>query len=46
LEHVRGFRRRHRSYAAHIRAYFGYEGVSYGTETKVFGEPNNWNPAD
>ena len=34
----------HRSYANHIRAYFGYEGVSHGTETKVFGEPANWNP--
>jgi hypothetical protein len=27
------------SYAAHIRGAFGYEGFSYGTETKVFGEP-------
>jgi IS1 family transposase len=27
------------SYAGHIRAEFGYEGFSYGTETKVFGEP-------
>ena len=26
-----------------IRAYFGYAGVSDGTETKVFGEPENWN---
>lgn len=29
----------HRSHARHIRAYFGYEGYSYGTETKVYGEP-------
>jgi IS1 family transposase len=38
----------HRSYAGHIRAYFGYEQkeFSYGTETKVFGEPNNWNPTE
>ena len=28
-----------RSYAFHIRQHFGYEGYSYGTETKVFGEP-------
>lgn len=34
----------HRSYAKHIRAYFGYEGVSHGTETKVFGEPSDFNP--
>lgn len=27
------------SYAGHIRREFGYEGYSYGTETKVFGEP-------
>ena len=27
------------AYAGHIRAEFGYEGFSYGTETKVFGEP-------
>jgi IS1 family transposase len=27
------------SYAGHIRAEFGYEGFSYGTETKVFGDP-------
>jgi IS1 family transposase len=27
------------SYAGHIRGAFGYEGFSYGTETKVFGEP-------
>jgi IS1 family transposase len=27
------------SYAGHIRGAFGYEGYSYGTETKVFGEP-------
>ncbi len=35
----------HRSYANHIRAYFGYEGYSYGTETKIFGEPGRFNPA-
>jgi IS1 family transposase len=29
----------HRSYAFHIRQHFGYEGYSYGTETKIFGEP-------
>ena len=29
-------------YAFHIRNAFGYEGYSYGTETKVFGEPRNW----
>ena len=29
----------HRPYAFHIRQHFGYEGYSYGTETKVFGEP-------
>jgi len=28
----------HRPYAYHIRQHFGYEGYSYGTETKVFGE--------
>jgi IS1 family transposase len=28
-----------RQYPFHIRAAFGYEGYSYGTETKVFGEP-------
>ena len=28
-----------RQYPFHIRAAFGYEGFSYGTETKVFGEP-------
>jgi IS1 family transposase len=28
-----------RAYAFHIRQHFGYEGYSYGTETKVFGEP-------
>jgi len=28
------------SYAGHIRMHFGYEGYSYGTETKVFGEPH------
>lgn len=31
-----------RSYACNIRGSFGYEGFSYGTETKVFGEPNGW----
>jgi hypothetical protein len=30
----------HRSYARHIRAYFGFEGISHGTETKVFGDGN------
>ncbi len=34
----------HLSYANHIRAYFGYAGASHGTETKVFGEPKDWNP--
>jgi len=29
-----------RSYACNIRGAFGYEGYSYGTDTKVFGEPN------
>jgi len=29
----------HRPYAFHIRGAFGYEGYSYGQETKVFGEP-------
>jgi IS1 family transposase len=28
-----------KQYPFHIRAAFGYEGYSYGTETKVFGEP-------
>lgn len=28
-----------RAYPFHIRAHFGYEGYSYGTETKIFGEP-------
>ncbi|MGH8100936.1 MAG: IS1 family transposase, partial [Chthoniobacterales bacterium] len=28
-----------RSYPFHIRHAFGYEGYSYGTETKIFGEP-------
>jgi IS1 family transposase len=28
-----------RAYPFHIRSHFGYEGVNYGTETKVFGEP-------
>jgi IS1 family transposase len=27
------------AYPFHIRQHFGYEGYSYGTETKVFGEP-------
>lgn len=27
------------AYAGHIRMHFGYEGYSYGTETKIFGEP-------
>ena len=27
------------AYPFHIRQYFGYEGVNYGTETKIFGEP-------
>jgi IS1 family transposase len=27
------------SYPFHIRQHFGYEGFSYGTETKIFGEP-------
>src|SRR5437588_6724017 len=27
------------AYPFHIRQYFGYEGYSYGTETKIFGEP-------
>ena len=27
------------SYPALIRSHFGYEGFSYGTETKIFGEP-------
>lgn len=31
----------HRSYARHIRAFFGFEGTSYGTETKIFGEPDS-----
>ena len=29
----------HRPYAFHIRQHFGYEGYSYGQETKIFGEP-------
>jgi len=29
----------HRPYAFHIRQHFGYEGFTYGQETKVFGEP-------
>jgi IS1 family transposase len=29
----------HRPYAFHIRQHFGYDGYSYGMETKVFGEP-------
>lgn len=28
------------AYAFHIRDHFGYEGYSYGTETKIFGEPH------
>jgi len=28
------------AYAGHIREHFGYEGYSYGTETKIFGEPH------
>lgn len=28
-----------RAYPFHIRTHFGYEGYSYGTETKIFGEP-------
>jgi len=28
------------AYARHIREHFGYEGYSYGTETKIFGEPH------
>jgi IS1 family transposase len=28
------------AYAGHIRMHFGYEGYSYGTETKIFGEPH------
>lgn len=31
----------HRSYARAIRAAFGFEGVNYGTETKIFGEPDS-----
>lgn len=27
------------AYAGHIKMHFGYEGYSYGTETKIFGEP-------
>lgn len=27
------------AYVRHIRSEFGYEGYSYGTETKIFGEP-------
>lgn len=27
------------AYEGHIREHFGYEGYSYGTETKIFGEP-------
>ena len=29
----------HRPYAFYIRQHFGYEGYSYGTETKIFGAP-------
>jgi IS1 family transposase len=28
-----------RAYPFHIRQHFGYEGINYGTETKIFGEP-------
>lgn len=35
----------HRSYARHIRAYFNYEGMSHGTDTKIFGESGSFNPA-
>jgi IS1 family transposase len=28
------------AYPFHIRQHFGYEGYSYGTETKIFGEPH------
>jgi IS1 family transposase len=28
-----------RAYPFHIRQHFGYEGYSFGTETKIFGEP-------
>jgi IS1 family transposase len=28
-----------RAYPFHIRTHFGYEGIDYGTETKIFGEP-------
>ncbi|HSH38225.1 MAG TPA: hypothetical protein VK993_05515 [Chthoniobacterales bacterium] len=28
-----------RAYPFHIRTHFGYEGYSYGTETKIFSEP-------
>lgn len=31
-----------RSYARNIRETFGYEGYSYGTETKVFSNPAGW----
>ena len=34
------------SYARSIRMHFGYEGYSYGTKTKIFGEPNDCNPAE
>ena len=27
------------AYPFHIRQHFGYDGYSYGTETKIFGEP-------
>ena len=27
------------AYPFHIRQHFGYEGISYGTETKIFGAP-------
>lgn len=28
------------AYAGHIKTHFGYVGYSYGTETKIFGEPH------
>ncbi len=34
----------HRSYERHIKAFFNYDGYSYGTETKIFGEPYSFNP--
>lgn len=35
----------HRSYAAHIPAYFG-EGASYGTDKKIFSEGNEFKPEE